>query len=641
MSIIAARRSPYPYHFKIGNVGLMLGATRPGQGATLVSSKTGDIAQVAPPDFGYAGTSPITDREEPYESLVLGMGMKVQEKWQDGRYYAAQGVDCSVWPWCKGPEITLLTPSTHDAVAGVRTFFELGNTLYCAQGRYILRRDSDTTWAMVRDFGVGVSVLNATVFTSNFDGIQRVFVALSTGVAQYSSNGTTWTGMATFTALAFAVTGREFWWADDINRLRKCDTNTDPTNEANYTSLNFRAGDKSSAINGLAVSAAGTLLILKTDGVYTLDGAGEDHQLFPFLKFAPLASNGKFWGQFENSLYVSYGQQFLRISPDLVLEEIGPEKLVNNDSPVRGQITAFAAVGTMFAYAAILNPDSLNGYLMKFGSWVSQGLEATQLTPVHVDAWHGSLSDPFTSRAIQSLFVSAIGAPTGHTRTYLGLSDGTVGWMVNPCVPNPAACSAYRFVVGDGFVDLPLWHAGFHASRKSVRHAAVTGTLDATNYVTVDYKLDPAAASFTALTGQFNQPVYQQRSFPTNAATVLAAFRVHLHNTANTRSPLVSAFSLGHALRPLRYMTLQIQILCADGLVRRDGVPLRIGRDAIEELIMQSVDAPGAVTCTLPTEDVQDLSFIDFTQTQSFDEVGRKWQCSMTVKAVQWISDAA
>ena len=122
----------------------------------LTSSKPQDIAQVNPPSFSYAGVSPISDRDEPYESLVLGMGQNTQEKWQDWKYAAAQAVDLSVWPWCKGPEITLLTPASHDAVAGVRTFFELGTSVYCAQGRYILRRDSDATWTMVKDFGAGI-----------------------------------------------------------------------------------------------------------------------------------------------------------------------------------------------------------------------------------------------------------------------------------------------------------------------------------------------------------------------------------------------------------------------------------------------------------------------------------------------------
>lgn len=620
----------------------MLGAPAPTRTnpspAMLVSSKSQDISQVAPPDFSYGGTSPASDREEPYESLVLGMGMKVQEKWQDARYYAAQGVDLSVWPWCKGPEITLLTPSSHDATAVAATFFELGTTLYVAQGRYVLRRDSDTTWTQVLDAGAGAQILGVSVFTSNFDGVQRAFLAFGGGQpARYSSNGTTWTAMATFTSLAFAVIGREFWWADDTNRLRKCDTNADPINEANYTSLIFRAGDKSSPINSLAVSAAGTLLIFKTDGIYTLDAAGDDHQLFPFLKFAREGTNGRWWGQFENSLYVSYGQHFMRISSDLTEEEIGLEKLVNNDSPVRGQVTAFAAVGTMFAYAAVFNRDTLTGYLMKFGSWVSQGLDASQLAPVHVDAWHGSLSAPFASRSFQTLFVSSIGAPTNHQRTYLALSDGTVGWMINPCVPNPAACSAYRFTVGDGFVDLPLWHGGYHASRKSIRHAAVTGQLDATNYVTLEYKLDPAATSWTPLAGRFDEWYLEQLPFPTDTATVLAAFRVHLVNTVNTKTPLVSAFSIGHALRPQRFMTVQVNILCSDGLVRRDGVPLRIGRRQIQHIVEAAVDTAGAVTCTLPDETVQDLSFTDYSVSQSFDEIGRQWRGSLAVKAVQWI----
>jgi hypothetical protein len=207
---------------------------------------------------------------------------------------------------------------------------------------------------------------------------------------------------------------------------------------------------------------------------YTLDAAGRDHQLFPFLRFAPDVNNGKAWGQFENNLYTAYGTNLFSIDPALVLDEIGPERLVDNDSPVRGKITAFAGLGTMFAYAAVFNPDTLTGYLMKFGGYVSQATvtanimrSAAQIEPEHVDAWHGSLSVPFPNLAIQSLFVSKVGTPTGHTRTYLGFSDGTVGWLINPCVPNPAACAQYRFHTGDSWVDLPLWHGGYHARSRA------------------------------------------------------------------------------------------------------------------------------------------------------------------------------
>ena len=105
----------------------------------------------------------------------------------------------------------------------------------------------------------------------------------------------------------------------------------------------------------------------------------------------------------------------------------------------------------------------------------------------HIDAWHGSLSDPFPNLAIQALFNSSIGAPAGHTRTYLGFSDGSIGWLVNACQPNPSTCSAYRYVTGDHWVDLPTWHGTFHASVKALHHFSVTGPVVNTgNNVTLE-----------------------------------------------------------------------------------------------------------------------------------------------------------
>jgi hypothetical protein len=643
---VYTRREPWPYHMLINKTGLLLGQAKPGA-PQLVSSKTQDIAQVAPPDFSYGGTSPQSDRQEPYESLALGMGMRLQDKWQDYRYAQAMGVDLSVWPWCKGPQVSSVIPGTTDAVQGIRTFFELGGRLYAAAGRYVLQKAVGVnTWSVVKDFGASIVILNVTVFTSNFDGVQRAFFALSSGVAQWTSNGSAYTAFATFTALAFIALGREFWWADDINRMRKCDTNADPTNEANYTNLIFRAGDKSAPITNLLQTAAGTMVIAKTDGLYTLDQAGDDHSLFPFLKFAKRVDNGRWAGQFENGLYVSYGKVFFRLNADLSLEEVGPEKLMTNDGPVRGQVTAFCGVGDMFALAGLYNPDTQIAYLMKFGGFVAatqaSAFAAAAQGSARVDVWHGSLSHGLPNVVIQALFESSIDAPSGHTQTWMGLSDGSVAYLINPCVPNPAACMAYLFDVGDGWVDLPIWHGGYHASIKSVRHLAVTGTfLDAQDFVTVDYKLDPTLAAWTTLPNVFDSQIYEEFAMPTDAAAVLAAFRVHLQNTAATASPQVSAFAVGHALRPARYMQFECDILCADGLVRRDGVPLRIGRQEIQHLVEQAVDTAGAVAVTLPNESIQQLSFTDYAISQSFDEIGRTWRGSLHVKAVQWSPQTA
>ena len=298
----------------------------------------------------------------------------------------------------------------------------------------------------------------------------------------------------------------------------------------------------------------------------------------------------------------------------------------------------------MFAYAAIFNPDTLTGYLAKFGGWVSQQAlisspavpNAQMFDATHVDAWHGSLTVPFPNQAIQALFVSKVGAPAGHTRTYLGFSDGTVGWMINPCVPNPAACAQYRFHVGDGWVNMPIWHGGYHASVKSLRHLSVTGPLiNATNYVTIEYRLNQMSG-WTLFPNIFDSFTYEQSAMPIDASTVQAQFKVHLNNIVATSSPLVSAVSIGHALRPKRFMQVELAILCSDGLVRRDGIPMRIGRRQIQRLVENAVDTPGAIVCTLPDESVQELSFTDYSISQSFDELGRQWHGSLTVKAVQW-----
>src|SRR5262245_18572496 len=218
------KREPYPFTIKIDGRGYMLGSPGPNQPA-MVSAKSQDISAVQPPDFNYAGLSPLNEREEPYESLVLGLGLKIQENWQDARYENAMGVDLSVWPWCKGPDVVDTTPATLEGE--VVDFLALGGVLHAAAGAQVYSFNTGTgAWTWVAT--LPAAIVQVTVFTSNFDGVPRAFAAFGPGTpARYSTNGSTWTAMATFTALSFTNVGREWWWADDVNRLRKCDTNAD------------------------------------------------------------------------------------------------------------------------------------------------------------------------------------------------------------------------------------------------------------------------------------------------------------------------------------------------------------------------------------------------------------------------------
>jgi len=637
-----AKREPWPFHVKVGGTGFLIGSPGPGQPA-LVSSKAEDIASVDPPDFDYANLSPLADREEPFESLTIGMGMRTQHKWRDYRYQEAMGLDLSVHPWCKGPEIL---DSSGQANGEIVDFFELGGTLYAAGGSQVLRYTPATnTWAVAHDFGAGYLIQAATVFASNFDGVPRAWLAFGAAhPAAYSIDGTAWTSMPTFTALAFIRIAREWWWADNVNRLRKCDTNADPTLEANYTSLIFRVGDQSSPITSLVATAGGVLVIAKTDGLYTLDQAGDDHPLFPFLQYATNARNGRCRGQFLNDVYFGYGTNMSRMGSDLSLEEIGPETLPDYDGPVRGQITSFAGVGALFGYAGIWNPDTSTSYLLKFGAYIIQGTFSTYQTlanvlanPERIDAWNGSLTRGWTGKFPSRIFTTAIGAPGGHTFTLIGFNDGTISRLVNPCVFNPLACSQYRFVVGDDWVRLPQWHGTYQASRKTLRAWGVTGPkIDATDFVTLEYKTAPDQTSWTDFGYSFQHGTFDRQPFPIGTVCILAEFRVHLHNTVNTSSPAIASVAIGHALRPSRLMTFEGDILCADGLMRRDGVPVRMGRTMIRQLIEAAVDNPGAVAVVLPDETNTYLSFVDYKMSQAFDEVGRQWRGSLHIKAVQW-----
>jgi hypothetical protein len=195
----------------------------------------------------------------------------------------------------------------------------------------------------------------------------------------------------------------------------------------------------------------------------------------------------------------------------------------------------------------------------------------------------------------------------------------------------------YRFRTGDDWVRLSLWNATYSASRKTLRSWAVTGPrLDTNNYLTLEYKTDPSQTSYTDFGYNFSHGTFDRHIFPVGTVAILAEFRVHLHNTANTASPAVSSVSIGHALRPSRIMTFEGDILCADGLVRRDGVMMRKGRLQIRSEVEAAVDNPGAVLCVLPDEKNMYLSFVDYKMGQSFDEVGRQWRGSLHVKAVQW-----
>ena len=60
-------------------------------------------------------------------------------------------------------------------------------------------------------------------------------------------------------------------------------------------------------------------------------------------------------------------------SPGTAAERIGPERLVDNTSPVRGPVGAFCGFGAWYGLGAVYNATTQSSYLVQYGNWVPGG----------------------------------------------------------------------------------------------------------------------------------------------------------------------------------------------------------------------------------------------------------------------------
>ena len=626
-------RSPGRYTFVLNGTGLM-GGTETRYGTDYRSYKPQDQGQVAPSDYGYGADSPFFGAVTSYGPFPLGMGLRAQRKSNaalDLQYDHTLGVDASVYPLVKGPDVTLLTPGTTDAVNGVVKFLKVGAVFYAITGRYALRRDSDTSWPVEEDitgpFTAQPVALDAVAFYSNALAAPYGFVARTdTGPdAGYfkSVTGGVWSTNASLTARAFAVVGREFWRAYDTNVLGKCDTDADPINGLNWSGDNaFTIGDKSSPIVRLATTAAGILLAIKTDGVYTLDESGDDVKLHSFF---PDTDNGKAVTRHGNHLYVGYGSEgFWRFDETGQSRQgVGPELLTDGSSVVTGVVTA--CKGTRFGlYAGFYKPDTGAAYLCKFVGVTEAG------TPV----WHGSLTQSLPSK-VTAMEVDTAGADAGHARLYLGFSDGSLGWFTLPCTPHPADCSSYRFTTTNGTLRIPTWDAGFGANVKALDTASVTGrNLSTSNYVSVRTRTDPAG-SWTPFSDNFDSGQREEVAFAAaSSATVLDA-RLTLVNAANTASPEVTGFGIRHQVQTPYRQVYVIRVLAENDLRCRDGTRFLLGADRVRDVVETAHDAPGSVPLVLPEGDAVRVRVKSIEKTVAFEQPLRRPRSAFALECVE------
>ena len=206
-------------------------------------------------------------------------------------------------------------------------------------------------------------------------------------------------------------------------------------------------------------------------------------------------------------------------------------------------------------------------------------------------------------------------------------------------------CSSYTTPTGGvtgsltAEVWLPYWHGGFPNDEKDIRSATAimirAGTSPTTNIDQLvlttpggsgGTSLYPGAAAFCSVVPGIRRSIQQ-------AITLLSA-SVILTAESNTNSPIVNGVGLNYAIHPVIKQMYQLNILAEDGLVKRDGRPLRYGVEQIRSVIKNAARVAVGVTVYLPDESSHTLVFGEYTEHMQWNDRVKQWRAVITVNAV-------
>lgn len=615
-----SRARPFPYDAEIdpgdgsGSVGLML---VPGQDGLLVARSEESLANVAPTEYGYASQDPRTETVFTFGRLTGGMGEAVQAPGAAPRYRYALDVDCSIAGMPRlGPEFTVQTlPAPLAGATDVRQFIvgpgpTSTDLLYALRGRgvYVL---SGGAWSLSRDFtGINYPV-QAAVFQGTA-GSRYLLVTTVTGQL-WAFDGTTWNASpfaAGEVANTVAVVGNEVYIGGN-NELRVATGNV--LTPGVFGGI-IRVGHAGTRITWLQAVGA-EIVIFKSDGVYTVNADGSDNDLFPELRPQASAVNGVNAVAWRDALWFGYGDGYYRMTSDGDLTPIGPERIVENTSTVRGVPVGGTPHSDWFLYLLVYNAEVNTTFLFKYGTWAN-----TDATSDYefLDAWHGAIAHWVGKVGTRADVVYVGGVPT----LYVGFADGSIEATVLPTgTPDPATDDSCRFVT-QGDLYWPLHHADFPATVKSFHAVAGVGpALSASLTATQYYRPTPASA-YQSIGTPFTT-TGQRVTFPLPQAGVVLDTFTRLATTTDTLTPVLEHVALFEAIRP-HSPTLRLgwsfTARAADRVPRRDAVPSPVPASRIRAALRAAQQAPGRAIVRLPDETVGNLEAVTYQEVLAPDE---------------------
>lgn len=656
MSSPWSRRAPFPWSIELdlgdgtGWHGLML---KPTQAGLLTGRLAEFLGDVSPTSYEYGAARPDEETTFVFGRLVGGMGEQIQSSATSRRYRYADGVDCSIGGMPRlGP---LWAPATFPAVLGsdptVRQFVvgpgaddgligtPVPRALYCLRGRGVYRLEAGT-WVLSKDFLGSDAPLQAVVFQGTA-GPARLLVTTKLG-ALWGYDGTNPWQQAAFAAgedaWHCAVVGNECY-IGAANTVRVA--TADPLATGSFGGA-IAVGHAGTRITYLA-ALADTLFVLKSDGIYTLNADGSDNDLFPELRpqqtgpggFVPelvpvgYAVNGLNATAWRDALYFPYGDAYYRVSAGGTLEGIGPERLVENTSPVRGVAVTGGGHADWFLYLGTWSATTGVSFLWKYGTWMPDPSPSAPSAYRFADVWHGALAT--WTKQITRLDVVHL---DGEATLWVGFVDGSVESTALPTrTPDPALDARCRFR-SPGHLYWPLHDAVFGADRKAFHGMTALGpVLTVGQYARQHWRVDPAAA-YAVLAPDFTQNG-QRVEFPDlttgaarDAATGLQLdTRTVLVTTDPAATPVLEGIALHEAVRPaagdpVPRLSWTGTVDARNRVARRDGVVSTVRAEAMLAAARTAATVAGHVRVRLPDGTVAGVAAIEYSQTLA-PEAGR------------------
>ena len=449
-----------------------------------------------------------------------------------------------------------------------------------------------TSWAAVSGLADGTSLAGATLarageaaFTepvtwrpSRVSGIRAFWLRVSlTDALDAGARLHTIAVRQPLKADSFLALGHELLRTSSDRGRPQVSRSTDGGSAATWTA-GAPIGDSAHAVTNL-LPLDGAPYVVKTDGLFRAaqSGAAELEQPWQDHARSPDRDNGQGAAAWRGALWLPLRDRLIRFTPG-AFAPVGPEMLADNDSPVRGRITACAG-DAHFLYAALRSEQGVT-YLLCYDA--ERG------------AWH-PLAD-LGRRECWHLWVS--GLPGPNPRLYVGL-DGDIGAIILPRhSANPLHDAQCRFAAS-GELHLARFHGSPAARRTAFLGLVVDGArLGPEAHVDAAYRLDGAGAH--APLGRFATASGQRVDFGSAVAGTSIDLRLRLTSQSDRATPVIRAVTLAYAPRTGFKRVFDFQVRLADQLALRDGGRDRRTARDVKRALMAAAASELPVVLTTP-----------------------------------------